>query len=94
MIVASKLPSQYMLGVRLQQMNDLGSVMINGCHPHGGADLFGGYGLTRDVPKDIWERWCAAHAASDLVLKNLIHAEETEAEIKAWISAHQGSQSS
>lgn len=92
MIVASKLPGQYVLAVAGQILELGASVTLNGCHPHAThpSNLYGGFGLTRYVLAEVWTAWRAAHADSDLVRNNLIHAEETEVLIKAWIAKHGG----
>lgn len=51
-------------------------VRINGWNNNEIAGL--PYGITREVPSDLWEAWRKEHAESKLVKLGLIYAEETE----------------
>ena len=88
MIVASKLPTQYSLGTSGPRLDRGAAVTLWGCHPHGTPpeNMHNGFGITRGVPKEIWDAWYAQNRFGALVANGIIHAEENEVLLKAWIS--------
>lgn len=88
MIVASKLPTQYSLGTAGSRLDRGAAVTLWGCHPHGAPaeNLYLGFSITRDVPKEIWDAWYAQNRFGALVTNRIIHAEENEVLLRAWIS--------
>lgn len=53
---------------------------INGSNS---SEVFGGHGITEDVPKDLWDAWLVQNKNHDLVLKGFIFAHEQRKEVKA-----------
>lgn len=47
------------------------------------SEIFGGHGITDDVPKDLWDAWLLNHKNHDLVTKGYIFAHEQRKEVKA-----------
>jgi hypothetical protein len=47
------------------------------------APLVGGYALTQNVDKDLWDAWLAANAQSDVVKNGLIFAHEKSVNVEA-----------
>lgn len=69
---------KYPTGVLIQ----VGNVThkINGSNS---SEIFGGHGITDDVPKQLWDAWYAENKNHDLVLKGFIFAHEQRKEVKA-----------
>lgn len=55
--------------------------------------LIGGYRLTPNVPKDLWENWLAANRDSDLVRNHLVFAAPQERDVAAWSREHEAARS-
>lgn len=53
---------------------------INGSNS---SEIFGGHGITDDVPKGLWDAWVAENKNHDLVTKGFIFAHEQRKEVKA-----------
>jgi hypothetical protein len=57
-------------------------VVLNGfANPVSGTPksiTYGGYGVTRGVPRDVWEAWLEQNADSDLVRRGLVYALEND----------------
>ena len=63
-----------------------------GSHKLAGARdsrIIGGYGLT-PVPSDFWDAWLAANAKSDLVTKNIVFAQATQAKAEGQAKELEG----
>jgi len=86
MIIACSLPTGFMLGTVALR----GSACEGPKHPQ---IIYGGYGLTYGVSKDAWEAWLKIYGQTPFVTAHIIHAEETEVAIKAWIDQRQEHQS-
>lgn len=69
---------KYPTGVLLQ----VGSTTfpINGSNS---SEIFGGHGITDDVPKELWDAWLAENKNHDLVTGGFIFAHESRKEVKA-----------
>lgn len=54
---------------------------INGCaHPQNAApncELAGGFAITPNVPKDIWDKWLSQNKESDMVKKGIVFAQDS-----------------
>lgn len=46
-------------------------IVINGARS---SNIVGGYGLTEDVPADVWDEYAKAHAKSPAILNGLLFA--------------------
>lgn len=64
--VACKLPN----GLQIEQ--DGYVVTLNGANS---SNIIGGYGLTENVDKDMFEKWLAAHANQKYVQRELVFAQ-------------------
>ena len=53
---------------------------INGSNS---SEIFGGHGITDDVPKELWDAWVVENKNHDLVTKGFIFANEQRKEVKA-----------
>ena len=53
---------------------------INGSNS---SEIFGGHGITDDVPKALWDAWVAENKNHDLVREGFIFANEQRKEVKA-----------
>ncbi len=51
-------------------------------------EMLNGYALTRNVPREFWERWLAQNARAPYVESRMIFAHEAVADIKAQSSDH------
>lgn len=69
---------KYPTGVLLQVGTKTFS--INGSNS---SEIFGGHGITDDVPKDLWEAWCAQNKQHDLLTKGYLFAHESRKDTKA-----------
>ena len=69
---------KYPTGVLLQ-VGDVTHV-INGANS---SEIFGGHGITEDVPKPLWDAWLAANKNHDLVVKGFIFAHSQRKDVKA-----------
>lgn len=49
----------------------------------------GGYRITRNVPKALWEAWYEANKASDLVRNRIVFASEKHEDVKAFSREHE-----
>ena len=49
----------------------------------------GGFRVTRNVPKDIWDSWYDANKKSDLIARGLIFASEKFDDIRAFSREHE-----
>lgn len=69
---------KYPTGVLLQ----VGSTTfpINGSNS---SEIYGGHGITDDVPKSLWDAWLAENKNHDLVTKGFIFAHEKRSSVKA-----------
>lgn len=69
---------KYPTGVLLQ----VGSTTfpINGSNS---SEIFGGHGITDDVPKKLWDAWLVENKNHDLVTGGFIFAHEQRKEVKA-----------
>ena len=69
---------KYPTGVLLQ----VGSTTfpINGSNS---SEIFGGHGITDDVPKALWDAWLIENKNHDLVKGGFIFAHEQRKEVKA-----------
>lgn len=69
---------KYPTGVLLQ----VGSTTfpINGSNS---SEIFGGHGITDDVPKELWDAWLVENKNHDLVTGGFIFAHEQRKEVKA-----------
>lgn len=47
------------------------------------SEIFGGHGITDDVPKALWDAWLIENKNHDLVTKGFIFAHEQRKEVKA-----------
>ena len=47
--------------------------LINGSNK---SSVIGGYGITEDVPADIWEDYAKAHAKSPAIVNELVFAQK------------------
>lgn len=72
--IACKLPNGIFLQVGETR------IRINGWNNHSIEGL--NYGLTKDVPADVWGAWLKEHAESKLVLNEIIFAEGSERRAK------------
>lgn len=48
----------------------------------------GGYRITRDVPRALWEQWLNANRNSDLVRNHLVYAHEHHDHVEDWSREH------
>jgi hypothetical protein len=69
---------KYPTGIILQVGNTTFS--INGSNS---SEIFGGHGITDDVPKELWDAWLAENKNHDLVTGGFIFAHEARKEVKA-----------
>jgi hypothetical protein len=75
-----------------------GTFTFNGSASHFGVQrkdaagefvmVIGGYAVTRNVPKDFWDKWIAQNSALDIVVNKLIYAHEKDVEGAAWAKDH------
>jgi hypothetical protein len=49
----------------------------------------GGYRITRNVPKALWDAWYEANKASDLVRNRIVFASEKHEDVKAFSREHE-----
>lgn len=75
-IIGCKIPN----GVWLQVEGDKRIVTINGSNS---ALVYGGHGLTYDVPKDLWQRYSERFAEHDMIKNELLFPHTEEKSIKA-----------
>lgn len=54
--------------------------LINGANS---SEIFGGHGITEDVPQELWGAWLAEYKNHDLVTGGFIFAHESKKEVKA-----------
>lgn len=47
------------------------------------SDIYGGHGITDDVPQALWDAWLAENKNHDLVTKGFIFAHEKRSNAKA-----------
>ena len=69
---------KYPTGVLIQVGNMTHT--INGSNS---SEIFGGHGITDDVPKALWDAWVAENKNHDLVTGGFIFAHEQRKEVKA-----------
>ena len=69
---------KYPTGVLIQVGNMTHT--INGSNS---SEIFGGHGITDDVPKELWDAWLAENKNHDLVTGGFIFAHEQRKEVKA-----------
>ena len=69
---------KYATGVLIQVGNVTHT--INGANS---SEIFGGHGITDDVPKALWDAWLAENKNHDLVKNGFIFAHEQRKEVKA-----------
>lgn len=53
----------------------------------------GGFQLTRDCPKDVWDSWFSVNAKSPMVKNGLIFADADEAVVRRHCILHKNAQS-
>lgn len=69
---------KYPTGVLLQVGNT--TFPVNGSNS---SEIFGGHGITEDVPKQLWDAWLVENKNHDLVTGGFIFAHESRKEVKA-----------
>ena len=69
---------KYPTGVLIQVGNT--THKINGSNS---SEIFGGHGITDDVPKALWDAWVVENKNHDLVRNGFIFANEQRKEVKA-----------
>lgn len=51
--------------------------------------LIGGYRITPNVPKRLWDNWYAANKDSDLVKNHIVYARSQQSDAEAWSREHE-----